>query len=127
MNACDKSPREDCYAETGNGPVSTTWVEINRKSIQLERISELECKEPFKEKLTAIIPLIKKENLHFMVQKLTEIGVSDFLFYKPDLIDQSIAKKNHFKMLEKCKEVIINACKQCGSNFLPGSQMYLNI
>ena len=87
----------------------------------------MECKEPFKEKLTAIIPLIKKENLHFMVQKLSEKGVSDFVFYKPDLIDQSIAKKDHLKMLEKCEEVIINACKQCGSNFLPGFQMYLNI
>ena len=91
------------------------------------KVSEMKSKEPFKEKLTAIIPLIKKENLHFMVQKLSEIGVSDFVFYKPDLIDQSIAKKDHLKMLEKCEEVIINACKQCGSNFLPGSQMYLNI
>jgi 16S rRNA (uracil1498-N3)-methyltransferase len=119
---------DEVEAFDGNGLSAICRIkEVNRKSIQLERISEMECKEPFKEKLTAIIPLIKKENLHFMVQKLSEIGVSDFVFYKPDLIDQSIAKKDHLKMLEKCEEVIINACKQCGSNFLPGFQMYLNI
>ena len=29
-----------------------------------------------------------------MIQKLTEIGVNNFMIYKADLIDQSVAKKD---------------------------------
>ena len=54
-----------------------------------------------------------------MIQKLCEIGATEFIFYKPDLIDQSIAKKDLSKIYSKSEEVIISACKQCGSNFLP--------
>jgi 16S rRNA (uracil1498-N3)-methyltransferase len=54
-----------------------------------------------------------------MIQKLCEIGATEFIFYKPDLIDQSIAKKDLSKIYSKSEEVIISACKQCGTNFLP--------
>jgi 16S rRNA (uracil1498-N3)-methyltransferase len=93
----------------------------------LKRISEVIFSNVPKEKISMIIPLIKKENLHFMVQKLTEIGISEFIFYKPDLIDQSIAKKDHHKMIEKCLEVVISSCKQCGSNFIPQLNLFENI
>jgi 16S rRNA (uracil1498-N3)-methyltransferase len=68
-----------------------------------------------------MLPFIKKENFHFMIQKLCEIGATEFIFYKPDLIDQSIAKKDLSKIYCKSEEVIISACKQCGSNFLPNT------
>ena len=54
-----------------------------------------------------------------MIQKLTEIGVNDFLIYKADLIDQSIAKKDLEKITAKADEIAINVCKQCGNNYLP--------
>ena len=69
----------------------------------------------------------KKDNLNFMLQKLTEVGVYEFIFYKPDLVDQSIAKKDSEKIINKCNEVIINACKQCGSNFIPAIYYFSNL
>ena len=60
-------------------------IEINRSSIVLERISEVKKLNPTHPKINAILPLIKKDNLHFMLQKLTEVGVYEFIFYKPDL------------------------------------------
>ena len=54
-----------------------------------------------------------------MIQKLTEIGVNDFIIYKADLIDQSIAKKDLKKIIAKVNEIAINVCKQCGNNLLP--------
>ena len=54
-----------------------------------------------------------------MIQKLTEIGVNKFIVYKPDLIDQSVAKKDLTKMIEKAHEIVINVSKQCGNNHLP--------
>ena len=104
----------------GNGATAVCKIiEINRTIVILERITEIAVSDPAHPKIVSLLPVIKKDNLHFMVQKLTEIGVSDFIFYKPDLIDQSIAKKDLKKILSKINEVVINACKQCGSNFIP--------
>ena len=76
-------------------------IEINRSSIVLERISEVKKLNPTHPKINAILPLIKKDNLHFMLQKLTEVGVYKFIFYKPGLVDQSIAKKDSEKIINE--------------------------
>ena len=94
-------------------------LESNRSSVSLERVSDLKTDKPPTNRLGFILPIIKKENFHFMIQKLCEIGATEFIFYKPDLIDQSIAKKDLSKIYSKSEEVIISACKQCGSNFIP--------
>ena len=94
-------------------------LELNRSSASLQRVSDIKIDKPPTNRLGFILPFIKKENFHFMIQKLCEIGATEFIFYKPDLIDQSIAKKDLSKIYSKSEEVIISACKQCGSNFLP--------
>jgi 16S rRNA (uracil1498-N3)-methyltransferase len=47
--------------------------------------------------------------------------------YRPDLIEQSIARKDILKLAEKAEEVVISACKQCGSNFLPKMSISENL
>ena len=94
-------------------------VELDRTSVSLARVSDLKVSQQSTKKIVFMVPFIKKDNFHFMVQKLCEIGLSEFIFYKPDLIDQSIAKKDISKIYSKLEDVIISACKQCGSNFLP--------
>ena len=89
------------------------------KNCQLERISKLNNDVGPKRVLTAVIPFIKKNNFNFMIQKLTEIGVNKFIIYKPDLVNQSIAKKDLRLIIAKTFEIIISVCKQCGNNFLP--------
>ena len=102
-------------------------TDIEKRAVTLQRVSEIQTSDPINEKIICVIPLIKKDNFHFMIQKLTEIGISDFIFYKPDLIDQSIAKKDLTKIAAKSEDVIISACKQCGSNFIPSSIIRENI
>jgi len=94
-------------------------LESNRSSASLQRVSDIKTDKPATNRLGFILPFLKKENFHFMIQKLCEIGATEFIFYKPDLIDQSIAKKDLSKIYSKSEEVIISACKQCGTNFLP--------
>tara|TARA_B100001063_G_scaffold7954_1_gene6116 strand:+ start:263 stop:901 length:639 start_codon:yes stop_codon:yes gene_type:complete len=101
--------------------------ESDRKSVSLKRVSDIQISKPSAKKVIFVIPLIKKDNFHFMVQKLCEIGISELIFYKPDLIDQSIAKKDNSKIYSKIEEVIIAACKQCGSNFIPITKMATNL
>jgi 16S rRNA (uracil1498-N3)-methyltransferase len=100
---------------------------ISRNTITLERISSVESSNIEAEKIICIIPFIKKDNFHFMLQKLTEIGVSHLILYRPDLIEQSIARKDILKLAEKAEEVVISACKQCGSNFLPKMSISENL
>ena len=94
-------------------------MSISKTNCDVVRIEELKKSATFNQILTAVIPIIKGNNFNFMLQKLSEIGVNKFVIYKPQLIDQSVAKKNITKILDKSKEVVINVCKQCGNNFLP--------
>ena len=119
---------EEVEAFDGMGSSAICKItDIEKRSVSLQRVSEIKTSDLIKEKIICVIPLIKKDNFHFMIQKLTEIGVSDFIFYKPDLIDQSIAKKDITKVVAKSEDVIISACKQCGSNFMPTSTIHENI
>ena len=62
-----------------------------------------------------------------MIQKLTEIGVNNFMIYKADLIDQSIAKKDLEKITAKVNEIAVNVCKQCGNNYLPSFSYFSSL
>ena len=84
----------------GNGKQALCLiVEHSNKKCELERISEIEDQSIPSRSLTAVIPFIKKNNFNYMIQKLTEIGVNKFMIYKPDLSDQSIAKKDLEKII----------------------------
>ena len=114
--------KEDDLVEVfdGNGRSAKCKIlQITKKNCQLEKISKLNNDVGAKRVLTAVIPFIKKNNFNFMIQKLTEIGVNRFIIYKPDLVDQSVAKKDLRLIIAKTFEIIISVCKQCGNNFLP--------
>jgi 16S rRNA (uracil1498-N3)-methyltransferase len=76
-------------------------------------------KNPYRMNYQAIFPYIKKDNLIFLIQKLTEIGINSLVIFKPDHIDQSLVKKDMSKLNEKIEEAIIHACEQSGCNFMP--------
>tara|TARA_B100001057_G_scaffold243839_1_gene244186 strand:- start:5283 stop:6023 length:741 start_codon:yes stop_codon:yes gene_type:complete len=109
----------------GEGNSAKCIVEVlKNKKCMLKRIEDISSIEIEKETISAIVPIIKKNNFIFMLQKMSEIGVNHFLIYKPENIDQSVAKKNIHKFTEKSEEIIINVCKQCGNNFLPSIKIF---
>ncbi len=104
----------------GNGSsASCEIVLLNNNKCELKRISDVNKDYEPHRTLTNIIPFIKTNNFNYMIQKLSEIGVNKFIIYKPELCDQSIAKKDLEKIIQKSKDIIINVCKQSGNNFLP--------
>ncbi len=93
----------------GNGSsASCEIVLLNNNKCELERISEVNKDNEPHRTLTNVIPFIKTNNFNYMVQKLSEIGVNKFIIYKPELCDQSIAKKDLEKIIQKSKDIIIN-------------------
>ena len=102
-------------------------VKCSSKLCVLERIGNLKLDQQPKKLLTAVIPFIKRTNFNFMIQKLTEIGVNNFMIYKAELIDQSIAKKDLEKIISKVEEIAVNVCKQCGNNHLPSFDYFSSL
>ena len=99
-------------------------VSLEKKEIVLEQIGDTEFQQPQRLNFKVLLPYIKKENLFFAVQKVTEIGVSNISLFRPDNIDQSIKKKDLSKINEKALSIIIHACEQNGSNIVPDFQIY---
>tara|TARA_Y100000766_G_C18866893_1_gene586225 strand:+ start:52 stop:774 length:723 start_codon:yes stop_codon:yes gene_type:complete len=102
-------------------------VSIEKKKIVLEQIGNAEYQQSESVKIKLIMPYIKKENLFFVIQKVTEIGISNISLYRPDNIDQSIKKKDLSKINEKALSIITQACEQNGSNTVPDFYTYEDI
>ena len=113
----------DVFDGKGNSSICKI-VSLEKKEIVLEPIGDTEFQQPERINLKVLMPFIKKENLFFAVQKVTEIGVSNISLFRPDNIDQSIKKKDLSKINEKTLSIITQACEQNGSNIVPDFQIY---
>ena len=91
----------------------------SKRNTEVELISSPQISTRSNKHLVAVLPYIKKDNMAFMTQKLTELEVTKIIFFKPDRLDQSLIKKDLSKFKDKLNEVVIGACKQSGINYLP--------
>ena len=83
----------------GQGTIANGIIQEIAKdyiNFQIDDISFMQ--NPYQKSYQAIIPYIKKENLIYSLQKLIELGVNSILIYKPDHLDQSLAKKDLSKL-----------------------------
>ena len=104
----------------GRGSLANgTIQEIAKAYINFHIDDILFMQNPYQKSYQAIIPYIKKENLVYSLQKLIELGVNSILIYKPDHLDQSLAKKDLSKLSLRLEEAIIGACEQSGCNHVP--------
>ena len=113
----------DVFDGEGNSSIFKI-ASLEKKKIVLEQIGSIEFQQPERINLKVLMPYIKKENLFFAVQKVTEIGVSNISLFRPDNVDQSIKKKDLSKINEKTLSIITQACEQNGSNIVPDFQIY---
>ena len=113
----------DVFDGEGNSSIFKI-VSLEKKRILLEQIGDIEFQQPERINLKVVMPYIKKENLFFAIQKVTEIGVSNISLFRPDNFDQSIKKKDLSKINEKALSIITQACEQNGSNIVPDFQIY---
>ena len=116
----------DVFDGEGNSSIFKI-ASLEKKKIVLEQIGSIEFQQPERINLRVLMPYIKKENLFFAVQKVTEIGVSNISLFRPDNVDQSIKKKDLSKINEKALSIITQACEQNGSNIVPDFQIYENL
>ena len=113
----------DVFDGEGNSSIYKI-ASLEKKKIVLEQVGDIEFQQPERINLKVLMPYIKKENLFFAIQKVTEIGVSNVSLFRPDNIDQSIKNKDLSKISEKALSIIAQACEQNGSNIVPDFQIY---
>ncbi|MDO8579336.1 MAG: RsmE family RNA methyltransferase [bacterium] len=75
------------------------------KTIKIKRYSSL--------KLSLAFSLIKKDNVEWIIQKCTELGVSEFI----PLVSERSEKKGF--NLERAQKICIEACEQSGRGDIP--------
>ena len=89
----------------GKGNFATAKInELTKQSIHFLIDEVYKEKNPYNINYQAIFPYIKKDNLIFLIQKLTEIGINSLVLFKPDHIDQSLVKKDPSKLNKKIEE-----------------------
>ena len=99
----------------GNGQEFDCEItESTKKVVYIKRISliEVDRELPFDIHLGVALP--KSDRQRFLIEKLTELGVSDFT---PIKTERSIAKSTESN-IEKFKRYVIESSKQCGRNRL---------
>jgi len=78
-------------------------------------LENMECFEPAKIKIACAFSLLKNKNDLWIVEKLTELGVTD-LFPMQTINSVKLSKEN---TVEKMKKTAIAAAKQCDNPWIP--------
>ncbi len=87
-------------------------VRIEPDGVQLEMVTEFERKLPSKH-VYLLWSLLKKDKNEWVIQKCTELGVSNFI---PVIAERS--EKTGFN-LERAEKIAIEASEQCGRSDIP--------
>lgn len=99
--------------------------EISKNKIFFEKIEEIEKKSEINFELNLFASLPNKiEKIEFIVQKATEIGVSNFYFWKAKRSQKIFLNENK---IERIKKIILEAVEQSGRNKIPDFQIFEKI
>lgn len=87
-------------------------AEISKKEAHLKLITTIAIKKP-RRRIYLFWSLLKKENNEYIIQKCTEIGVSNFI---PIISERTIKKEFNY---ERAQKIAIEASEQCGRSSIP--------
>jgi 16S rRNA (uracil1498-N3)-methyltransferase len=104
----------------GDGFEHTYKIEsIDKKSAKLKKISSMPSRE-WPKKVVLAVALIKKDNFELLLEKCTEIGVTEF---QPIITDRSLQKIYNTDRLNK---ILIEATEQSGWGGVPTLRPIIN-
>jgi 16S rRNA (uracil1498-N3)-methyltransferase len=104
-----------------NGEGSEAEVEIvkaNRNAVELRRVS-LAKTPPLTCRITLAQAVPKGKNMELIIEKATELGAAGIA---PLLSERTVVRgteDDHVRKQHKWQRVAIEACKQCGQNWVP--------
>lgn len=112
---CRVRPGDAVYLFNGDGrQYPARVVAVGKRSVTLEAGEPESPRRELGFRLEVAAPLPKGDRAQFLVEKLTELGVTDFV---PLVTARSVVQPREAK-LEKLQRHVIEASKQCGRNVL---------
>ena len=94
-------------------------VEIGKKSATVEVLSSVKLNRESPLKINLIQGISKGERMDFVLQKATELGVTNIYPVLTARTNVAISHQRTEKKLEHWQGVIVSACEQCGRNTVP--------
>ncbi len=108
----------------GKGILATaTLQKINSKNA-VAKIKSVKKAKPEKQKTVLVQSIIKLNRLEILIEKASELGCTEFLFFQAKNSEKINFSNNKIKRLEN---IIISACKQCGRLFIPKMTFFKSI
>jgi 16S rRNA (uracil1498-N3)-methyltransferase len=106
---------DQVYLFDGQGRSATANVEsMGRRSVRVRIIEHHAADPPTRTELVLAVPLPRGDRSRWLVEKATELGVSALvpLHTARSVVDPRAAR------LDKLRQTVMSACKQCGRNRL---------
>lgn len=97
-------------------------IEMSRKSVRLNP-GEFQVSNPLPAQITLGQAVPKGKNMDLIIQKATELGVAEIVPLTTTNTVVKLAAKDLQKKQQKWQRIAIEACKQCGQNWLPSVTM----
>jgi len=112
---CRLRPGDQVYLFNGDGHQYPARVStVSRKEVVLEVVARESPERELPYRLEVAAPLPKGDRAQFLIEKLTELGVTK---YTPLRTSRSVVHPGEGKR-EKLERYVIEASKQCGRNVL---------
>lgn len=98
--------------ESGEFEAEITGVDPGSREITLKAIRLVKQRSGSNAKITAMIAVIKKDNMEFVIEKMTELGIDRIV---PVVTKRTVVKiKEEEKKIKRWESIIYSAVKQCG-------------
>jgi len=94
-------------------------IEIQGKHIFARLISKTISRLDSPLKTTLLQALGKPDHIDFIIQKATELGISQIYLFNSQRTQTHLKSTRLEKKLEHWKGIMISACEQCGRNTIP--------
>lgn len=114
-----KSDTIELFNNKDNFQYTSTVIEINNKSIELEILSKNIIENENSYSTNLYQSLIKLENFELVIQKATELGVNNIHPIITDYTNLKFDRKNIDKKLDRWQKIAVSASEQCRRVFIP--------
>lgn len=115
---CEAGDRVAVF-DGGGREAEVEIVSLSKNAVELAPISERETSEP-PARITLGQAIPKGKNMDLIIQKATELGVGRIVPLETrNTVVKLGSQRDREKKREKWQRVAIEACKQCGQNWLP--------
>jgi 16S rRNA (uracil1498-N3)-methyltransferase len=110
----------------GKGHCYRAKIESLQKRVSVKELEEKPKDKPISCEITLLVCVGKGEKVDWIVQKATELGVTQIIPVLSSRCEVRLPKERWQKKIEHWQEIALNACEQCGRNTIPNIRALKN-